>query len=390
MLKSFLVVLLLALFAVGCAPEGQATPTTPSPTALPPTPSPTATPMSTPSPTLTAAEILEQVQRMLDEAATLDFSLQGDMVAEALALYLSRDDREELNDEELAQEFQGLMEQAGLQAFIGVSIVGIETEPKAYLASFGYYTISLFWGPLGEPLKHQVVSQGDAVNEARLVEDEAGVIFAAIGASTVTPDFLLLRWEEGGWGVVWPGPPYEPAQRSDLWVTADGEVSFAADDFSLIRTEGSSWGAAFMEEDPFFECHACPHRYFEVLWERQGDLYVPQVSPPDDAPYYDRLWEVTQPSPYATLFEFLRRLRAGDEDGAMELAVGPEVIEQAQDLGLDDTSRSFLGDFEPTPESDVFYFSENDDDFLPKHVALFNPPEQEGEHWLLIEIRQIS
>jgi hypothetical protein len=205
-----------------------------------------------------------------------------------------------------------------------------------------------------------------------------GIIFAYIGASTVTPDFILLRREEGGWQKVWPSAP-EPWR--ELWMTADGDVSFAAQDLSLLRMEGSSWGV-FLEEAPFFECHACPHRFFDLLWERQGDKYLPQVTLPLDAPYYDRIWEITQPSPYASLFEFLRRLRAGDEAGAMQLTSDPSVVEEAKALGLGDPAADYMVEWEPAPEDTLLFSTE---DLTKKFAATFVQP-SEGKHWLLTDI----
>ncbi|MBI2844966.1 MAG: hypothetical protein HYX86_00295 [Chloroflexi bacterium] len=354
------------------------------------TPSPMVTSTPSPTPPRDVGAFRVEVQEMLDEAATLDFSLQGEAVAEALALYLARPDRDEFFDWELAEEFQTMMDDAGLEIFIGVSLVELDTEPKTYIGAYGYSSLRIFWGGIGHPLQNQEIAFGDVVNEARLVEGELGVIFAVVGASTVTPDFLLLRQENEAWASIWPLPE-GPTPWRDIWITADGEVFFGADDLPLIRTVGSSWGVAFMEEDPFFECHACAHRYFEILWERQADLYIPQVSLPQDAPYYERLWEVTRPSFYASLFEFLRRLRAGDEVGAAELVVDPAVIDQAKALGLDDSARSFLSDFPDMPAHGmVFVFYENDEDFLPQYEASFQLLTAEQEHWLIDGIRQIE
>ncbi|MFQ5886689.1 MAG: hypothetical protein ACE5II_05605, partial [Anaerolineae bacterium] len=242
---------------------------------------------------------------------------------------------------------------------------------------FGLYPTALFWGQVGTPFDCYPVSEGDAISDARLVRDEIGIIFAHIGASTVTPDFILLGREEDGWRKVWPSDP-EPWR--DLWITADGHVSFATGDLSLLRMEGSSWG--LLEEDPFFECHACAHRFFNLLWERQGDRYLPQVTLPLDAPFYDRLWEITQPSPYASLFEFLRRLRAGDEAGALQLTSDISVVEEAKALGLDDPAVTYMVGWEPAPEETLLFSTE---DLAREFVATFEQP-SEGGHWLLTDI----
>jgi len=261
---------------------------------------------------------------------------------------------------------------------MGVDLLRVELS--LYLAKFGLYPIALFWGQAGTPFDCYPVTEGDVIFDARLVGDEMGIIFAYIGASTVTPDFILLRGEEDGWRKVWPSDP-EPWR--DLWKTADGDVSFAAGDLSLLRMEGSSWGV-FSEEDPFFECHACAHRFFDLLWERQGDKYLPQVTLPLDAPYYDRLWEITQPSPYASLFEFLRRLRVGDEAGALELVaeVEPSLLDQAGALGLDDPAVTYMVEWGPAAEETLLFSTE---DLAREFMATFIQP-SEGEDWLLTDI----
>ena len=137
-----------------------------------------------------------------------------------------------------------------------------------------------------------------------------------------------------------------------------------------------------MEEDPFFECHACPHRFFDVLWERQGDRYLPQVTLPLDALHYDRLWEITQPSPYASLFEFLRRLRAGDEPRALQLTSDSSVVAKAKVLGLDDPAVTYMVEWGPAPEEALLFSTE---DLTREFVATFVQP-SEGEHWLLTDI----
>jgi hypothetical protein len=325
---------------------------------------------------------MEGVRGLLWEAAASegeqDLESAQEVAFQALALYLSLPEIEEMSEKEIADALFSLGEEAGVEmGVLGVDLLRV--EPTLYLVKFGLYPIALFWGQAGTPFDWYSVAEGDAISDARKVGDEMGIIFAYIGASTVTPDFILLRREEGGWQKVWPSAP-EPWR--ELWITADGDVSFAAQDLSLLRMEGSSWGV-FLEEDPFFECHACPHRFFDLLWERRRDKYLPQVTLPVDASYYDRLWEITQPSPYASLFEFLRRLRAGDEVGALQLTSDPLVVEEAKALGLDDPAVVYLAQGEPGQPEDTLLFST--EDLTRKFVATFAQP-SEGEHWLLTDI----
>jgi len=350
-----------------------------------PTPLPTPTPTVTPSPTPTVdvASVMQEVRDRFAEAAAFeeehDLETAQESAFQALALYLSLPETEEMSEEEIADELLSLGEEAGVEmGVMGVDLLRV--EPTLYLVRFGPYPIALFWGQAGTPFDYYPVSEGDAISDARLVGDEIGIIFAHIGASTVTPDFILLGREEDGWREVWPSDP-EPWR--DLWITADGRVSFTAGDLSLLRMEGSSWG--LLEEDPFFECHACAHRFFDLLWERQGDNYLPQVTLPLDAPYYDRLWEITQPSPYASLFEFLRRLRAGDEAEALELVSDPSVIDQAKALGLQDPTVTYWADWESGGREGEFLFSR--EDLTPRFVALLEQP-GEREHWILTSLAE--
>lgn len=383
----FLLVLFFVLLILGCT-SGLAIPSpTPFPTATmtptyTPTPVPSATPTATPTPipTVEVATVMQEVRSLLAEAAALeadqDFQAAQEAAFQALALYLSLPEMEEISEEEIAEELFSLGEEAGVGMWVtGVAL--LRMEPALYLVQFGSYPIALFWGEVGLPFDYYPVVEGNAILDGRLVGDEMGVIFAVIGASTVTPDFVLVRREEEGWRKVWPSDS-EPWR--DLWITADGEVSFAAGDLSLLRMEGSSWG--LLEEEPFFECHVCAHRFFDILWERQGDKYVPQVTLPLDAPYYDRLWEITQPNPYASLFEFLRRLRAGDETGALQLSREPSVVEKAKALGLDDAAVTYMVEWGPESQATLSFSTE---DLTRQFVATFVQP-SEGGDWLLTDI----
>jgi len=346
-----------------------------------PTPLPTSTPTATPSPTptLDAAALMEEVKDLLSEATSAEFERQEELVVRAISIYLALPGTDKISEEQLADDLAIIAQEAGLDIFVfGADVLRVRSDPPLYLARMGFFPIYLFWGEEGEPFDYYRVAEGEDIDEARLVDDEIGIIFAHVGASTVTPNFVLLREEGATWQRVWP-PDDEPWR--DLWITADGDISFAAQDLSLLRVEGSSFGV-FSEEDPFFECHACAHRFFDVLWERQGDKYLPQVTLSLDAPYYDRLWEITQPSPYASLFEFLRRLRAGDEPGALRLTSDPSVVEEAKALGLNDPAVTYMVEWEPAPEDALLFSTE---DLNKKFIATF-VQSSEGEHWLLTDI----
>ena len=383
-----LLTLIILLLVVGCTP-GLAIPSpTPLPTATmvpthTPTPLPTPRPTATPSPTPTVdvAALMQKVRGLLGEAAASegeqDLESAQEVAFQALALYLSLPEIEEISEKEIADVLLSLGQESGVEmGVMGVDLLRV--EPTLYLVKFGLYPLALFWGQAGTPFDYYPVTEGDAISDARKVGDEMGIIFAYIGASTVTPDFILLRREEAGWTRVWP-TELEP--RGDLWIATDGEITFASDDLSLLQVRGSSFLVDYPEEI-FFECHACAHRFFDLLWERQGDKYLPQVTLPVDASYYDGLWEITQPSSYASLFEFLRRLRAGDEAGALQLTSDPSVVEEAKALGLDNTTATYMVELEPEPGETLLFSTE---DLTKKFAATFVQP-SEGTHWLLTDI----
>jgi len=105
---------------------------------------------------------------------------------------------------------------------------------------------------------------------------------------------------------------------------------------------GSSFGLD-EERNPFSECHACLHRRLSALWARQGDAYVRQTKLPAGASADEVWWEMTEPSPYAVLYECLRRARQGLPLGDLAKA---DVLTQMQTLGLLNKDARFLAEEE--------------------------------------------
>lgn len=171
------------------------------------------------------------------------------------------------------------------------------------------------------------------------MNDDLGVIFAHVGASSINPAFVLLRRQAaGGWEPLW-----SPIGQRE-WACTDGFISFMGEGLSRLQLMGSSFALDSGADAVFSECHACPHRTLIGVWERQGSEYIRRSALPPDAPRAERLWEMTEPSPYASLYEFTRRLRAGDQAGARILAADDSVIEQALAYGLAEASVRLLVD----------------------------------------------
>ena len=174
------------------------------------------------------------------------------------------------------------------------------------------------------PDRAQLLANGHLIVDARLVDDELGLIFGVVGASAVQPAYgLYRRSEEGAWQLLW-GPQ---GQRD--WVAADGEISFVGEGLETLRVKGTSFG---LENKVLAECHVCPHRHLTALWTRQGDLYARQTKLAADATLDDVYWEMTERTPYAVLYECLRRVRDGLPADA--LVASGQVLTQIRALGL--------------------------------------------------------
>ncbi len=200
-------------------------------------------------------------------------------------------------------------------------------------------------------------------------DDEAGVSFTTLGADGLRrPHYALLRREaDGVWRTAWFSD-----EVPDWWFNAVGGMLYAAPD----RTQLIVVGEAARTTEAFYEQAGEPRRSFRLVWQRKGDGYV--LSPPPQA-YSSRqawLWEVTEPSPYATLVEFVERIQAGDEGGAAQLVSDEAVLAAARDFGLHLAERRYQV-VESAAERIVFR------DVQTTLVASFQPPREADGKWLI-------
>ncbi|MFO7918026.1 MAG: hypothetical protein R6V13_08110 [Anaerolineae bacterium] len=172
-----------------------------------------------------------------------------------------------------------------------------------------------------------LVADGDLVIDARLEDDDLGVIFGMKRADFVQPTYMLLhREEDGSWRPLWT-----PQGRRD-WVATDGEIQFVDDGLDRLRVRGSSFGLDEAEEQIFAECQQCPHRWLTATWRRSDGTYERESDLPSDASLSQIFWEMTERTPYAILHECLRRLQEGQ--AVDELVATPQVADQIGNLGL--------------------------------------------------------
>jgi len=251
------------------------------------------------------------------------------LLAEGVATFLSLPEVSSMDDGQATSRLCSTLAQSGWEPPVtgqmaalwrlGGDLAALRLPPN---------DIYLFWAG-----GWQKVVTGDLIQDARLVGDELGLIFAQVGAGTVNPTFLLLRRQPaGGWDVVW-----SPAGQRE-WICTDGGISFEGEGLSALRLVGSSFGLDSGQDEVYSECHACPHRTLVSLWERRGEEYERTSALRSDASRAERLWEMTEPSAYASLYEFTRGLRTGNQAMVRMLAGSGTVVEQAREYGLADTS----------------------------------------------------
>ena len=332
-------------------------------------------------------------------------------VLKATSLFIRMIDRKDMSEDEMTMLLAHLFTKAGWKGWIpAISIKGL--RDKLYLVGIGAAastqpsSLYMFYDS-----SYKKIATGENglidVIDYRLAGNELGVIFNRVPGSTAfEPSFALLRKNTSEWNVCWT----PKGQRE--WIDVDGETKFLKDDLSIIQVKGTSFALAVQsatkpeKDEVFSEGHIGMHRVFVGIWEKRGCAYVRKSNLPPDRPFYDRLWEMTEPSEYATIFEFLRRLRNGENNRAAELS-SKIIVEKAKELGLSETVDS-KGDI-------IFYdngfiYSEKEEErilekYAPEGQTLFfyrsDPPEQcvailrqittqpDQIHWQIVEIEKI-
>ncbi len=258
---------------------------------------------------------------------TGDSTTTAEVVAQFVSEGIGRD------DQTLSDQLREYLEQAGWQFdLVAPSVKRVsDTTFVAQLPPMDIHVL--------EAGRAQRVATGDLVIDARQEEEDIGLVYGMIGASAVQHDFVLLRRQpDATWQPLWT-----PQGQQD-WIATDGEIRFAKGDLQRLEVIGSSFGLDHGDAQVFSECHACPHRRLVATWVRSGEEYVRQTDLPADAPLGQVLWEMTERSPYAILYECLRRLRAGL--AADELVADASVLAQIEENGLADPGLRLMAEEE--------------------------------------------
>lgn len=282
--------------------------------------------------------LLSEARKSKTTEELIDTLHEDENVLKAISLYFRMINRKDMNDDDMAMRLAHLFTTAGWTEWepaIGIKHI----EKTLYLVSIGAAAVTnpsslyIFYDNA-----YRRIATGENgliyVIDFKMVDSEIGVIFNRIpGSTSFRPDFALLRKEKDEWHIKWT------PEGQNEWIAVNGEIKFLTDDLSLIKVRGTSFdlrsGIRPNKEEFFIE------RDFIGIWEKKGDAYVRRSTLPPDAPFYDKLWEMTDISnplnaAYATVFEFLRRLRNGEDARAAELSM-PGIVEKAKELGLTET-----------------------------------------------------
>jgi hypothetical protein len=207
---------------------------------------------------------------------------------------------------------------------------------------------------------------------------EVGLVYTTLGADNLLRvHFALLRRGEAGWGVIWLGD-----ESPDWWFNATRSSIALAPDLTHITVVGE----ALETTSVFLEDQNTPRRRFRVEWDRTGDSYTPVPAVGETTNRQDWLWQIAEPSAYASLVECLERMRLRDSKGAAALTTDPAVVATAESFGLGFPENSYT-------------VTSQDDTHITFHgrqgafVATFQPPapgSSADQPWLISSILPVG
>jgi hypothetical protein len=177
--------------------------------------------------------------------------------------------------------------------------------------------------------------------EVTWLPDAVGVLYYTAGADgVITAHFSQAELSRGEWRVGWFGD-----EDPDWWFNTRNATVVVAPDLQTIAVSGES----DHNSPAFDERPGLPHRAFSVTWHKLPSGYAMSPLPASDAERSSWLWQIAVPSPYATLVEFIERIRINDMFGAGKLVTEPAIVSDAFAFGLNFPENRFeVTGFEPT------------------------------------------
>ncbi len=331
-------------------------------------------------PTQLASTLSSSVDRQLREAFRIDDPIERRAsVLRLTELFLRNPAVAQMTDEAVSLHYTNIAFSSGQLVFSDPAFIRREADrvvvglPNA----MGLYFYDLSRGLGTSPLELSAWAVGLSMVHAYWGEGELGVGYITLGNDAKTrAHYLLVKWVNGSWYVAWFSD-----EEPGWWFNAQDATVAVVPDLSALAVvgESSSTTLAFDERGLL-----APRRRFRVEWVRRSDRYV--MRPPLDshAARQAWLWQVAEPSAYATLVEFIERLQLQDERNASQLVTEPSVMTAAIAFGLYLPQRRYevlLSD-----EQGIIVFG----DHLGTFVASFSHPQATGAPWQITSLQPVG
>ena len=179
------------------------------------------------------------------------------------------------------------------------------------------YSLIAWRDPGGDAWRIQVITVGFHVAEDGLrAQADGGQVYLGLISNSCSMssigscyDLSLMRYSAGWW----------QSAITEGWNSSLAQAHFVGEGLDTVAVRNSDWDLTDDKSRIFRPNHGGLHRWFNEIWQRQGDRYV-------------RTSQQVEPSPYNTLLEFLYALRSGGDAAAW--VASPDVLAQAAQFGL--------------------------------------------------------
>jgi hypothetical protein len=157
-------------------------------------------------------------------------------------------------------------------------------------------------------------------------ENDIGVLYTSSMADHIQQHFALIAYAPGGWKAAW-----RSEDSPDWWFNSRDARIYVSPDLTTLEVEGSG-----TFNTPIFDETDSPlKQVFRIRWVRTADNTY-RIDPPPEGYGSREAWlsEVSNPSAYGTLVQYLQDLRNGDALSAQSRVVDTSVTRDAESFGL--------------------------------------------------------
>lgn len=306
----------LSIFFSGCGPFPLIT----TPTAAVSTPSPITSPFAS---TATPEALDEHVREAF---RVEDPNSRREAVLEAVGRFLRDDGVRNLSDADASLMLTQIAFSSERLVLTDAALIARDGEQAVVGLPDG---LGLYLYDLGDagaaPLELSRWTVGLSGLQASWGETEVGVVYTTLGNDGAMQAHFALAVRESEWAVAWISD-----ETPDWWFNTRNAAIVVAPDRTWILVKGEALDTTRV----FNESSGGPVRTFHMEWRRTENSYQPESPVPPYSPREVWLWAAAEPSPYATLVEFIERLQLGDEDGALGLVTREAVVADAISFGI--------------------------------------------------------